>query len=66
MRVAESLDRSHSQVISALELQDRGKDLLLQLRTSGDAELEIWAATAHLAPFEKIVRKPVRVSATPR
>ena len=65
LRVAESLDRSHAQVISALELTDRGNDLLLHLRSSGDAELEMWAAERHLAPFEKLMRKPVRVSAQP-
>jgi exopolyphosphatase/guanosine-5'-triphosphate,3'-diphosphate pyrophosphatase len=61
LRVAESLDRSHAQVISALELRDRGEDLLLQLRTSGDAELEVWATNRHLGPFQKIVQKPVRL-----
>lgn len=64
LRVAESLDRSHAQVISALELQDRGDDVLLQLRTSGDAELEMWAASRHVGPFEKLVQKPVRLEAT--
>jgi exopolyphosphatase/guanosine-5'-triphosphate,3'-diphosphate pyrophosphatase len=63
LRVAENLDRSHAQVISALELQDRGGDVLLQLRTAGDAELEMWAAGRNVAPFEKLVRKPVRLSA---
>jgi hypothetical protein len=29
-----------------LELHDRGDDDLLQLRTSGDAELELWSARA--------------------
>jgi exopolyphosphatase/guanosine-5'-triphosphate,3'-diphosphate pyrophosphatase len=63
LRVAENLDRSHAQIISALELQDRGSDLLLQLRTNGDAELEMWAASRNVAPFEKLVRKPVRLAA---
>ena len=66
LRVAESLDRSHAQVISHLEVQDRGDEaLLLQLRTSGDAELEIWAASRHMAPFEKLVQKRVQLAATP-
>mgnify|MGYP001595799313 CR=1 FL=1 len=65
LRVAESLDRSHAQVISALELQDRGNDLLLQVGTSGDAELEVWAAQRHLAPFEQLMQKPVRLEAQP-
>jgi exopolyphosphatase / guanosine-5'-triphosphate,3'-diphosphate pyrophosphatase len=61
LRLAESLDRSHSQTITAVELHDRGEDALLQLRTSGDAELELWAATRHAAPFERLLGKPLRV-----
>jgi exopolyphosphatase/guanosine-5'-triphosphate,3'-diphosphate pyrophosphatase len=62
LRVAESLDRSHSQVISGLELRDRGKDLLLEVSTPGDAELELWATQRHVGPFEKLVGKPVVVA----
>jgi exopolyphosphatase/guanosine-5'-triphosphate,3'-diphosphate pyrophosphatase len=61
LRLAESLDRSHSQPVSGLELHDRGDDGLLQLRTSGDAELELWAATRHAAAFERLLGKPLRV-----
>jgi len=63
LRLAETLDRSHSQSISAVELQDRGKELLVKLRTTGDAELELWAAHRQIEPFEALVGKPVRVSA---
>jgi exopolyphosphatase/guanosine-5'-triphosphate,3'-diphosphate pyrophosphatase len=61
LRLAESLDRSHSQAISGLELHDRGEDALLQLRTSEDAELELWAATRHGAAFERLLGKPLHV-----
>jgi exopolyphosphatase / guanosine-5'-triphosphate,3'-diphosphate pyrophosphatase len=61
LRLAESLDRSHAQTISGLELHDRGDDDLLQLRTTGDAELELWAATRHGAPFERLTGKPLRI-----
>jgi exopolyphosphatase/guanosine-5'-triphosphate,3'-diphosphate pyrophosphatase len=61
LRLAESLDRSHSQPVSGLELHDRGDDGLLQLRTSGDAELELWAATRQAAAFERLIGKPLRV-----
>jgi len=60
LRVAESLDRSHAQTITGVELHDRGEDGLLQLRTAGDAELELWAATRHAAPFERVLGKPLR------
>ena len=62
LRLAESLDRSHAQVVSALDLQDRGKELLLELRTSGDAELELWAAQRHVEPFQELMQKPVRLA----
>ena len=61
LRVAESLDRSHSQVISGLELRDRGEDALLQLHTESDAELEVWATNRYLKPFEEMIGKPVRL-----
>jgi exopolyphosphatase/guanosine-5'-triphosphate,3'-diphosphate pyrophosphatase len=61
LRLAESLDRSHAQTISGVELHDRGEDALLQLRTKHDAELELWAAHRHAAPFERLIKKPLRV-----
>jgi exopolyphosphatase/guanosine-5'-triphosphate,3'-diphosphate pyrophosphatase len=66
LRLAESLDRSHSQVISHVELHDRGLNALLRLLTTGDAELEVWAAGRHAEPFEALIKKPLRleVSAT--
>ena len=63
LRVAESLDRSHTQTISSLDLRDRGEDYLLQVRTPADAELEIWATNRHLQPFERLLGKPVRLEA---
>jgi exopolyphosphatase/guanosine-5'-triphosphate,3'-diphosphate pyrophosphatase len=64
LRLAESLDRSHSQVVTGLELHDRGDDDLLQIRSSGDAELELWSAARHAGPFEKMTGKPLRIEAT--
>ena len=61
LRLAEGLDRSHGQTITGLELRDRGDDDLLQVQTAGDAELELWAATRHAAPFERMTRKPLRI-----
>jgi exopolyphosphatase/guanosine-5'-triphosphate,3'-diphosphate pyrophosphatase len=61
LRVAESLDRSHAQPVSGLEVHDRGEDVVIQLHSGGDAELEVWATARHLEPFEQIVSKPVRL-----
>jgi exopolyphosphatase / guanosine-5'-triphosphate,3'-diphosphate pyrophosphatase len=63
LRVAESLDRSHTQCIAGLDLRDRGVDVLLQIKTTADAELEIWATNRHLQPFERILGKPIRLEA---
>jgi exopolyphosphatase/guanosine-5'-triphosphate,3'-diphosphate pyrophosphatase len=63
LRVAECLDRSHTQAISGLDLRDRGKDVLMQAHTVADAELEVWATNRHLKPFEKLVGKPVHLEA---
>jgi exopolyphosphatase/guanosine-5'-triphosphate,3'-diphosphate pyrophosphatase len=61
LRVAESLDRSHAQPISGLEVHDRGEDFVLTLHAAGDAELEVWATARHLEPLEELVKKPVRL-----
>jgi exopolyphosphatase/guanosine-5'-triphosphate,3'-diphosphate pyrophosphatase len=61
LRVAESLDRSHAQPISGLEVHDHGDDVVIQLHSGGDAELEVWATARHLEPFEQVVSKPVRL-----
>ncbi len=61
LRLAESLDRSHSQSVSGLELHDRGDDYLLHLHSTGDAELELWSAGRHAAAFERLTGKPLRI-----
>ena len=66
LRVAESLDRSHAQVISGLEVHDGDGHLVLQLRTRSDAELEAWATNRHLRPFERLVARQVRLEVVPR
>src|SRR5207253_1019269 len=63
LRLAETLDRSHAQVLTAVELHDRGSEYLIKLRSTGDAELELWAAHRQIEPLEALVGKPVRVSA---
>jgi exopolyphosphatase / guanosine-5'-triphosphate,3'-diphosphate pyrophosphatase len=63
LRLAETLDRSHSQIVTGLTIQDRDDAVLLELQTSGDAELELWAASRHTAPFEAVIGKPLRIEA---
>jgi exopolyphosphatase/guanosine-5'-triphosphate,3'-diphosphate pyrophosphatase len=63
LRFAETLDRSHAQAVSAVELHNRGGEYLVKLRTSGDAELELWAAQRQIQPLERALGKPIRLSA---
>lgn len=65
LRLAEALERSHSQIVTGITLQERDDDVLLELQTSGDAELELWAASRHSAPFERVLGRPLRIE-TPR
>jgi exopolyphosphatase / guanosine-5'-triphosphate,3'-diphosphate pyrophosphatase len=57
LRLAESLDRSHGQVVAQVELQPTGSRFRLVLRAHGPAELERWAAARHAAPLEKLLGK---------
>ena len=61
MRVAEGLDRSHSQVVADLKVSDDGDGLVVRVDVTGDAELEQWAAERYLPPLETELECPVRV-----
>jgi exopolyphosphatase/guanosine-5'-triphosphate,3'-diphosphate pyrophosphatase len=60
VRLAEGLDRSHSQALAGVDVFPRGDDYLVRLRTTGDAELELWAANRHAAPLEAVLERPLR------
>jgi exopolyphosphatase/guanosine-5'-triphosphate,3'-diphosphate pyrophosphatase len=62
LRVAENLDRSHSQVISGLAVRTKKDTIRLELTASGDAELEMWATGRHVQPFEQVVGRPVKLA----
>jgi exopolyphosphatase/guanosine-5'-triphosphate,3'-diphosphate pyrophosphatase len=63
LRFAETLDRSHAQVITGVDMHDRGTEYLVKLRTAGDSELELWAAHRQMTPLERALAKPIRLSA---
>ncbi len=64
LRLAESLDRSHAQVVSGLALRQDGEAFALALTTASDAELEVWATLRHIQPFERVLGASVRLDAT--
>ncbi len=51
VRLAEGLDRSHAQVIEDVTVRATASRLTVQMRATGDAELEMWAADRHAAPL---------------
>jgi exopolyphosphatase / guanosine-5'-triphosphate,3'-diphosphate pyrophosphatase len=63
LRLAESLDRSHGQVVDDIELQDRGDRFHLLVRAHAPAELERWAAGRQVGPMENILGKPLGLAA---
>jgi exopolyphosphatase/guanosine-5'-triphosphate,3'-diphosphate pyrophosphatase len=60
LRLAEGLDRSHSQIITKLDVLDRGDHCLVRLHCSSDAELELWAAHRHVSALEGALGCTVR------
>ena len=61
LRVAECLDRSHSQVVDDLEYQERGNSGAVVLRAHDNVELEAWAAGRQLGPLEKVLGRDTRI-----
>jgi exopolyphosphatase/guanosine-5'-triphosphate,3'-diphosphate pyrophosphatase len=61
LRLAESLDRSHRQVVCVDRIVDRGGSLRLLCRTSGDSELERWGAARHVELLERALRRRMRL-----
>ncbi len=63
LRLAESLDRSHAQTISWLSVSTTEAVAILEVRVSGEAELELelWAAARQAAPFERVLGLPLRI-----
>ena len=60
VRLAEGLDRSHSQAVQGVDFVPRGDDYRVRVRAAGDVELELWAAQRHAAALEHALGRPVR------
>jgi len=60
LRLAEGLDRSHAQAVSSLDIKQDGKAWVIRLKSTGDAELELWAATRHAAELASLLDTEIR------
>ena len=65
VRIAEALDRSHSQSVAGVDLVDRTDDYMLRIRAAGDVELELWAAHRSARPLEEELGKTIRFEVIP-
>jgi len=60
VRLAEGLDRSHAQVVVDLGIRHAPDSLIVRLTTSGDADLELWAAARHATPLAAMLKRDIR------
>ena len=65
LRLAEGLDRSHTQVVGAIEVSDASDGLLVRLRAGDGPDLELWAAQRHAAPLAALIDRTIRFEAAP-
>jgi exopolyphosphatase/guanosine-5'-triphosphate,3'-diphosphate pyrophosphatase len=65
LRVAEALDRSHFQNVTALATICTAVRLTIRVETKGDPQLEVWAAQAASTLFEAEFSREVVVEAGP-
>jgi exopolyphosphatase/guanosine-5'-triphosphate,3'-diphosphate pyrophosphatase len=63
LRIADGLDRSQFSVVQNVDVK-LGKTVVMVLRVSGDAELEIWAARSRRDLFETVFKRPVQFMVT--
>jgi exopolyphosphatase/guanosine-5'-triphosphate,3'-diphosphate pyrophosphatase len=61
LRVAESLDRSHGQIIGGVTVQLEGPSRRLRVWARGDAQLEAWAAQRNTGALEALLDGPIHV-----
>jgi exopolyphosphatase/guanosine-5'-triphosphate,3'-diphosphate pyrophosphatase len=65
LRLAEGLDRSHTQVIGSIEVIEASDGLLVRLRAGEGPDLELWAAQRHAGPLAELIERTIRFEAAP-
>lgn len=62
LRLADNLDRSHDQRIRGVDCKLRDGQVVLQVHSRGDIDLEQWAAERAAAAFEQVYQKAIVVT----
>ena len=65
VRLAEALDRSHTQVVSRVHVDRREDALTIRLHGKDDNELELWAARRHAAELAAQLNKEIHIERGP-
>jgi exopolyphosphatase/guanosine-5'-triphosphate,3'-diphosphate pyrophosphatase len=65
LRLADSLDRSHRQIVRGLEVIGRGDTLRVKCDVTADPALEIWAAPRRAELLERTLGVKIKVEAGP-
>ncbi len=55
VRLAEGFDRSHTQTVSGLSVDDEGETIRVHLEAGDDPELELWAAARRSEPLAALL-----------
>jgi exopolyphosphatase/guanosine-5'-triphosphate,3'-diphosphate pyrophosphatase len=61
MRLAETLDRSHANLITSVELKREGKEVVLHINADADVSLEIWGVEAGGKAFHRAFDRDLRI-----
>ena len=64
LRIADGLDRTHFSLVQRVQVK-LGKLITIDVHLTGDAEMELWAATNRADLFEQVFRRRVRFSGVP-
>ena len=64
VRIAEGLDRSHFQNVTALRARLTDEALSLSLATKGDPQLEVWAGSDERSMFEAEFGRALEITPT--
>ena len=62
LRVAEGLDRSHYQLVKAVDVARRAGTFVLRVTANRDAQLELWAARHRTDALERLLGRPVKIA----
>ncbi len=60
LRLAEGLDRSHSQSVKSVDVVIGQQECVVRVTPSGDTELELWAAQRNVGPLEEQLARVIR------